>query len=90
MTEALGAEKGEQTARRQGSRSGCYRRRLVNRVGKIEPQVAIGMDWEERRQVLAVELANRVNETSWKEFLLGLKERGCTGCNWWSATTMRG
>lgn len=50
-------------------------------------QVAIGIDWEGRRQVLGVELANRESETTWKEFLLGLKERGCTGCNWWSATT---
>ncbi len=42
-------------------------------------QVAIGIDWEVRRQVLGVELANRESETSWKEFLLGLKERGLHG-----------
>ena len=42
-------------------------------------QVAIGIDWEGRRQVLGVELANRESETSWKEFLLGLKERGLHG-----------
>ncbi len=40
-------------------------------------QVAIGIDWEGRRQVLGVELANRESETSWKEFLLGLKELRC-------------
>ena len=37
--------------------------------------VAIGIDWEGRRQVLAVEMANRESSTSWKEFLLGLKKR---------------
>jgi len=42
-------------------------------------QVAIGIDWEGRRQVLGVELANRESETSWKEFLVGLKERGLHG-----------
>ena len=38
--------------------------------------VAIGIDWEGRRQVLGVEMANRESATSWKEFLLGLKRRG--------------
>jgi putative transposase len=38
--------------------------------------VALGVDWEGRRQVLAVELANRESTTSWKEFLLKLKSRG--------------
>jgi transposase-like protein len=32
--------------------------------------VAIGIDWEGRRCVLGVELANRESESSWKEFLL--------------------
>ena len=41
--------------------------------------VAIGIDWEGRRQVLGVELANRESATSWKEFLLGLKRRGLRG-----------
>jgi putative transposase len=38
--------------------------------------VAIGVDWEGRRQVLGVEMANRESSTSWKDFLLGLKKRG--------------
>ena len=42
-------------------------------------QVAIGINWEGRRCVLAVELANRESESSWKEFLLGLKQRGLRG-----------
>jgi putative transposase len=41
--------------------------------------VAIGIDWEGRRQVLGVEMANRESSTSWKEFLLGLKRRGLRG-----------
>jgi putative transposase len=42
-------------------------------------QVAIGIDWEGRRCVLAVELASRESQSSWKEFLLGLKQRGLRG-----------
>ncbi len=41
--------------------------------------IALGIDWEGRRQVLAVESANRESQSSWKEFLLGLKERGLHG-----------
>ena len=42
-------------------------------------QVAIGINGEGRRCVLGVELANRESESSWKEFLLGLKQRGLRG-----------
>ena len=41
--------------------------------------IALGINWEGRRRVLAVELANRESATSWKEFLLALKARGLTG-----------
>jgi putative transposase len=41
--------------------------------------VAIGIDWEGRRRILGVELANRESTTSWREFLLLLKQRGLTG-----------
>jgi putative transposase len=41
--------------------------------------VAIGVDTEGRRQVLAVELAARESTTSWKELLRGLKARGLSG-----------
>src|ERR1700740_2850857 len=41
--------------------------------------VALGVDWEGRRQVLAVELANRESASSWKEFLLKLKSRALRG-----------
>jgi transposase-like protein len=41
--------------------------------------VALGINWEGRRRVLAVELANRESATSWKDFLLALKARGLNG-----------
>lgn len=41
--------------------------------------IAIGINWDGRRCVLGVELANRESSTSWREFLLGLKERGLHG-----------
>lgn len=41
--------------------------------------IAIGVDWDGRRQILAVELANRESRSSWKDFLLGLKQRGLHG-----------
>lgn len=41
--------------------------------------VAIGIDWEGRRQILAVEIANRESTTSWRELLLSLKARGLSG-----------
>lgn len=54
----------------------------VREDGVIRSQavmVAIGIDWEGRRCVLAVELANRESLTSWKEFALSLKQRGLNG-----------
>jgi hypothetical protein len=41
--------------------------------------VVIGVDEAGRRQVLAVELANRESASSWRDLLLGLKERGLRG-----------
>ena len=41
--------------------------------------VAIGIDREGRRQVLGVELANRESASSWKDFLLSLRQRGLKG-----------
>jgi len=42
-------------------------------------QVAIGINWDGRRSILAVDLANRESLTSWKDFLVKLKQRGLTG-----------
>jgi putative transposase len=41
--------------------------------------IAIGVDWDGRRQILAVEMANRESRSSWKDFLLGLRNRGLHG-----------
>jgi transposase-like protein len=41
--------------------------------------IAIAVDWEGRRNVLAVELANRESATSWREFIVELKQRGLKG-----------
>ena len=41
--------------------------------------IAIGVDWNGRRQILAVEMANRESQSSWKDFLLSLRRRGLHG-----------
>jgi len=54
----------------------------VREAGVITSQavlIAIGIDWDGRRQVLAVALANRESRSSWRDFLLGLKTRGLHG-----------
>jgi transposase-like protein len=54
----------------------------VRENGVIRSQavlIAIGINWEGQRQVLAVELANRESATSWKDFLVALKQRGLHG-----------
>jgi putative transposase len=54
----------------------------VREEGVIRSQavlIAIGINWDGHRQVLAVELANRESASSWKEFLVRLKQRGLHG-----------
>jgi len=41
--------------------------------------VAIGIHGQGRREILGVELAHRESQTSWREFLVGLRERGLHG-----------
>lgn len=48
-------------------------------IRSMAVQIAIGINWEGQRQVLAVETASRESLSSWKDFLLRLKERGLTG-----------
>jgi putative transposase len=48
-------------------------------VGSQAVLIAIGIDWEGRRNVLGVELANRESASSWKGFLTALRERGLHG-----------
>src|SRR6516165_3102187 len=54
----------------------------VREAGVIVSQavlVAVAVDEDGRRQILAVELANRESRSSWREFLSRLKQRGLTG-----------
>jgi transposase-like protein len=54
----------------------------VREAGVIVSQavlMAIGIDWDGRRQILGVELANRESRSSWRDFLRGLKARGLNG-----------
>jgi len=54
----------------------------VREIGVVASQavlVAIGVDWEGRRQVLGVEVANRESRSSWREFLDSLRGRGLHG-----------
>ena len=41
--------------------------------------IAIGINWDGRRCILGVELADRESRNSWREFLLSLRERGLRG-----------
>ena len=50
--------------------------------GVIQTQavlVAIGINWDDRRWVLRVELSNRESRSSWSTFVKGLKARGLHG-----------
>ena len=54
----------------------------IREEGVIRSQavlVAIGINWDGRRCVLAVEMANRESQSSWKQFLEKLRERGLRG-----------
>ena len=57
--------------------------------------IAVAVDSEGRRQILGVELANRESRSSWRDFLLQLKQRGLHGVEFVGSssscpTTMRG
>lgn len=41
--------------------------------------IAIGINWDGRRCILGVEVADRESRNSWKAFLLNLRERGLRG-----------
>jgi transposase-like protein len=54
----------------------------VREAGVIRSQavlLAIGIGWDGRRSILAVELAHRESRSSWRDVLLELRERGLTG-----------
>ena len=41
--------------------------------------IAIGINWDGRRQILGVSLAKKESRNSWKDFLISLKTRGLNG-----------
>jgi putative transposase len=54
----------------------------VREDGAVRSQavlIAIGINWEGRRSILAVELASRESLSSWKELLAGLRQRSLHG-----------
>ena len=54
----------------------------IREAGVIRSQavlIAVAVGWDGRRSILGVELANRESRSSWRDFLLGLKERGLHG-----------
>ncbi|CDM61214.1 Transposase for insertion sequence element ISRM5 (plasmid) [Rhizobium favelukesii] len=54
----------------------------VREAGVVMSQavlVAVGIDWDGRRQILAVEMASRESRSAWKDFLIKLKGRGLRG-----------
>jgi putative transposase len=54
----------------------------VREAGVVMSQavlIAVGIDWDGRRQILAVEMANRESRSAWRDFLVGLKGRGLRG-----------
>ncbi len=54
----------------------------VREDGHVRDQavlVAIGINWDGRRCVLGVEMAHRESQSSWCDFVMGLKERGLHG-----------
>jgi putative transposase len=54
----------------------------VREDGAVRSQavlVAVGINWEGRRNILAIEMANRESACSWKELLLDLRQRSLHG-----------
>ncbi len=54
----------------------------VREGGVIRSQavlIAIGINWDGRRQILGVETANRESRSTWKDFLARLRDRGLHG-----------
>ena len=64
----------------------------VREAGVIRSQavlIAVAVGWDGRRSVLGVELANRESRSSWRNFLLGMKERGVHADEFVMADTIR-
>jgi len=48
-------------------------------IGSQAVLIALGINWEGRREILGVELAARESATSWRHFLTSLRGRGLNG-----------
>ena len=53
-------------------------------------QIAVGIDTEGQRHVLAVELADKESDASWTSFLTGLKQRGLQGVQYVASDSHEG
>lgn len=54
----------------------------IREAGTVRSQavlIAVGINWDGRRSVLAVELASRESASSWKQLLLSLRQRSLQG-----------
>ncbi len=54
----------------------------VREAGVVMSQavlIAVGIDWDGRRQILSVEMAGRESRSAWEDFLVRLKGRGLKG-----------
>lgn len=54
----------------------------VREAGVVMSQavlIAVGIDWDGRRRILAVDMAGRESRSAWKDFLVRLKARGLKG-----------
>jgi transposase-like protein len=54
----------------------------VREAGVVMSQavlIAVGIHWDGRREILAVDMASRESRSSWRDFLLALKARGLNG-----------
>jgi transposase-like protein len=48
-------------------------------IGSQAVLIAVAVGWDGQRSVLGVELASQESRSSWRDFLLGLKQRGLHG-----------
>ena len=53
--------------------------RLDGVIQDCAVMIAVGINWDGRREILSVELENRESHSSWKDFLSRLKQRGLHG-----------
>jgi hypothetical protein len=63
----------------------------VREAGVVMSQavlIAVGIDWDGRRQILAVDMAGRESRSAWKDPSSRSRHAASRVSNWWSPTTM--